>query len=69
MSTWQAIRATRAEVQADDQRQDAETQGDRAKAAETQAKEEAAIAQAVTDFLQNDLLAEASPEKNAPARR
>src|SRR5260370_736140 len=40
------------------QRQDAETQRDRA-------KEEAAIARAVNDFLQNDLLAEAAPDKNA----
>src|SRR5262249_43986689 len=38
---------------------------ERATAAEAQAKEEAAIAQAVNDFLQNDLLAEAAPEKNA----
>ena len=34
-------------------------------AAEAKAKEEAAIAKAVNDFLQNDLLAEAAPDKNA----
>src|SRR5439155_23332733 len=38
---------------------------ERATAAETQAKEEAAIAQAVKDFLVDDLLAEAAPAKNA----
>jgi serine/threonine protein kinase len=37
----------------------------RATAAEKQAKEEASIARAVKDFLQDDLLAEAAPEKNA----
>jgi eukaryotic-like serine/threonine-protein kinase len=77
-----AIAAATAEAQ---QRQDAETQRDRAKiaealaterllavtkekeratAAEANAKEEAAVAKAVTDFLQNDLLAEAAPAKN-----
>src|SRR5439155_19645180 len=42
---------------------------ERATAAETQAKEEAAIARAVNDFLRNDLLAEAAPDKNARARK
>src|SRR5581483_4814560 len=58
-----------AEVQ---QRQQAETQRDRAVVAEKQAvaekqraNEEAATAKAVNDFLQNDLLAEAAPDKNA----
>jgi serine/threonine protein kinase/tetratricopeptide (TPR) repeat protein len=38
---------------------------ERATAAEAQAKQEAAIARAVTGFLQNDLLAQAAPDKNA----
>ena len=37
--------------------------------AETKAKEEAAIATAVNDFLRNDLLAEAAPDKNARAKK
>src|SRR4029079_1678684 len=41
----------------------------RATAAETQAKEETAIAQAVSDFFQNNLLGEAAPEKNARAKK
>jgi hypothetical protein len=58
------------------QRHDAETQRDNAVTAEQQAvaekqraNEQAAIAQAVNDFLQNDLLAEAAPEKNARAKK
>ncbi len=47
------------------QRIRAEQQLDRAQTAESLAKEEAAIAQAVNNFLQNDLLAEAAPENNA----
>ena len=38
---------------------------ERATAAETKAKEEAAVAEAVVNFLQNDLLAQADPEQNA----
>jgi serine/threonine protein kinase/tetratricopeptide (TPR) repeat protein len=41
----------------------------RATAAEAQATEEVAIAKAVNDFLQNDLLAQAAPEKNARAKK
>ncbi len=37
---------------------------DRAKDAEAEAQDEADIAQAVSDFFQNDLLAEAAPDKN-----
>jgi serine/threonine protein kinase/Tfp pilus assembly protein PilF len=37
--------------------------------AETKAKEEAAVAKAVNDFLLEDLLAEAAPEKNARAKK
>jgi serine/threonine protein kinase/Tfp pilus assembly protein PilF len=51
VSVWYAVEAGRAR--------------DQARAAETQAKEEAAIAQAVNDFLLDDLLGEAAPEKNA----
>ena len=51
------------------QRRDAEAQRDRARAAEARAKEEAAVAEAVNDFLRDDLLAEAAPERNARARK
>jgi serine/threonine protein kinase/tetratricopeptide (TPR) repeat protein len=58
------------------QRQDAETQRDKAVAAEKhalaekqRAGEEAAIANAVNDFLQNDLLAQADPENNARGKK
>jgi serine/threonine protein kinase/tetratricopeptide (TPR) repeat protein len=68
-----ALRAERAATLAGEaetqQRQDAETLRDRAQAAEKQAKEEAAIAKAVNDFLQNDLLAEAAPEKNPRTKK
>jgi eukaryotic-like serine/threonine-protein kinase len=85
VSTWEAIRATRAERRAADQAKRAllaETQArserDRARRAEAeavaernaavaskkQADEQAAITKAVNDFLQNDLLAEAAPDKN-----
>src|SRR5262249_11107684 len=73
--TGQAVRATQAQeagVQERDekeqarqaeekQRKEAESQRDRATKAEKVAKEQAAIAQAVSDFLQNDLLAQADP--------
>ena len=49
MSVWQAIRAT-------DAQQHAEADRDRAGAAEMRAAEEAAIARAVNNFLQRDLL-------------
>ena len=76
LSTWQAVRATNAEAAAlaerdqkeqarqaeEAQRKEAETQRDRAAKAEKEAKEQAAIAQAVNDFLQKDLLAQASPD-------
>ena len=48
-TTWQAIRATR--------------ERDRAVAAETQATKEAAIARAINEFLNQDLLAQADPEQ------
>ena len=48
-TTWQAIRAMR--------------ERDRAVAAETQATKEAAIARAINEFLNQDLLAQADPER------
>jgi tetratricopeptide (TPR) repeat protein len=58
VSTWQAVRATRAETEANEQRDDAVRQRQRA-------DEEAAIANAVHAFLQTDLLAQANPYKQA----
>ena len=58
-------RALSAERLATDRLMEVTKEKERASAAETTAKEEGAIAQAVNDFLQNDLLAEAAPEKNA----
>ena len=57
--------ALRAEKLATDRLLEITKEKERATSAETQAKEEAAIAKAVNDFLQNDLLAQAAPEKNA----
>jgi serine/threonine-protein kinase len=63
VSTWQAMVARDALGQAETARKEAEADRDRARNAETQAKAaekrvetEAAIARAVNDFLQNDLL-------------
>jgi serine/threonine protein kinase len=63
VSTWQVVVARDALGQAEATRKDAEADRDRARNAETQAKAaekrvemEAAIARAVNDFLQNDLL-------------
>jgi non-specific serine/threonine protein kinase/serine/threonine-protein kinase len=72
LSIWQAIRATRAERAALRAEATTRTERDRAVKAEGQATEaarkaqtEAAISKAINDFLLNDLLAEAAPEKNA----
>src|SRR5262249_17830086 len=54
--------AAEAETQ---QRQEAETQRNHPVAEKDRADGEAAIARAVNDFLRNDLLAEAAPDKNA----
>lgn len=69
ISVWQAVRAGRAEVQADQDRRaavDAEketaTQRDQAIAEKKRADEERAIAQAVSDFLRKDLLGQADIE-------
>jgi serine/threonine protein kinase/tetratricopeptide (TPR) repeat protein len=58
VSTWQAVRATRAETEANTQRDAAVSQRQRA-------DEEAAIAKAVNEFLQTDLLAQADPYRQA----
>jgi eukaryotic-like serine/threonine-protein kinase len=65
MSTWQAIRATKAEKVAVAQRNRAVAAEVKATESAGKAKTEAAIAEAVNDFLINDLLAEAAPAKNA----
>jgi eukaryotic-like serine/threonine-protein kinase len=89
-STWQAVRARRAQQAAllaahaeAEQREFAEQQRDRAAKAEDEATrqrdlavlqkhradEEATIAKAVNDFLRNDLLAEAAPDRNPRASK
>ena len=58
VSTGQAVRATLAEAAT-------RTERDKAVVEKNRADEETAIAKAVNDFVQNDLLAEAAPAKNA----
>jgi serine/threonine protein kinase/tetratricopeptide (TPR) repeat protein len=86
ISSWQAVRATRAERHAVDEaghavaaeaaareernhalaaEGEAVAQRNAAVKAKKEAEQQATIARAVNDFLRNDLLAEASPEKNA----
>jgi eukaryotic-like serine/threonine-protein kinase len=67
VATWQAVRATRAELNEKGQRLLAEQERNRALAAEKQAAEQAAIATAVNDFLQNDLLGQAGSAPQAYA--
>jgi serine/threonine protein kinase len=69
VSVWQAVRAGRAEVQADQDRhaaiaaeKETATQRDQAIAEKKRADEERAIAQAVSDFLRKDLLGQADIE-------
>ena len=76
MSTWQAVRATRAERAALRAEATIRQERDRAVKAEglatnsaQRAQTEASIAKAINDFLLNDLLAEAAPEKNARHRQ
>jgi serine/threonine protein kinase len=64
LSTYLAIRAITAERAARSAEASIRQQRDAALAQKQRADQQAAIAQAVNDFLQNDLLAEASPEKN-----
>jgi serine/threonine protein kinase/tetratricopeptide (TPR) repeat protein len=56
VSTWQAVRARDAQRQAESDRDRAETAQRQAEAAERRAANEAAIARAVNEFLQGDLL-------------
>jgi tetratricopeptide (TPR) repeat protein len=58
VSTWQAVRATRAEARAVQERDEKEEQRQRA-------DEQGAIATAVNDFLQNDLLRQADSQAQA----
>ncbi len=76
VSTWQAVVATRAKRAAIKAEATTRQERDRAIKAEgqatasaNQAQTEAAIATAVNDFLQNDLLAEAAPKNNARDRQ
>jgi tetratricopeptide (TPR) repeat protein len=62
VSTWQAVRATKAERAARGERGQAVVERDRARKAEQEAKDERAVSDAVREFLQQDLLAQASPE-------
>jgi eukaryotic-like serine/threonine-protein kinase len=68
-ATLAAGRARNAEVLATDRLVEVTKEKERANAAERQAKEEAAVARAVSDFIQNDLLAEASPDNNVRAKK
>jgi tetratricopeptide (TPR) repeat protein len=67
-ATRERDRAVRAEQQATEQRLTAQDQRNRALAASARADEEAATAKAVRDFLQDDLLAQASPNTQAASR-
>jgi serine/threonine protein kinase/Tfp pilus assembly protein PilF len=73
VSSWQAIRATRAERAATQERDRAilaevaaTRERNHAQAEQARADQQAAIANAVNDFLQNDLLASASAETQLP---
>jgi serine/threonine protein kinase/tetratricopeptide (TPR) repeat protein len=69
VSTWQAIRATRAEALANERLLRA-TEAERESAAQrSRAESESAVATAVSEFLQNDLLGEAAPERNSRDKR
>ncbi len=65
VATWQAVVATRAKRDALAAETETRIERDMAVAEKERASEEAAIANAINDFLQVDLLAEAAPEKNA----
>src|SRR5262249_51158637 len=58
-STWQAVRAHDAQLQAEADRDRATTAESQAKIAENRAANEAAMARAVNEFLQQDLLGQA----------
>ena len=59
------LRSRAAEVLATYRLGEVTKEKERATAAEAKAKDEAAVAEAVVNFLQNDLLAQADPEQNA----
>jgi serine/threonine protein kinase/tetratricopeptide (TPR) repeat protein len=61
VSTWQAIRAHDAQLQAEADRDRAEEAQGKAEAAEGRSATDSAIAQAVNDFLQRDLLRQLDP--------
>jgi len=61
-SSWQAVRAGRAEVLANQRLQEVSAEKERA-------DEERAIAVAVNEFLQNELLGQAAPDQNARAKQ
>jgi serine/threonine protein kinase len=67
VSIWQAARATEAQHQAEADRKQAEADRDRAEAAEGRATTESAIARAVNNFLQEDLLKQANSAEDGPA--
>jgi serine/threonine protein kinase/tetratricopeptide (TPR) repeat protein len=60
VSVWQAVEATNARELADNRRKDAEAESSRASEAEKRATTEAAIARAVNEFLQGDLIGQAA---------
>jgi tetratricopeptide (TPR) repeat protein len=68
-ATHAAERARAAEVLATDRLVQVTQEKERATAAEGKAKDEAAAAEAVVNFLQKDLLAQADPEQNARIKK
>jgi serine/threonine protein kinase/Flp pilus assembly protein TadD len=67
VSTWLAVRATAAERLANEERAQAVAEKDRADEEKGRADEQAAVAEAVNNFLNQDLLIQVSPE-HAPER-
>src|SRR5205823_10327120 len=65
VSTWQAVQASQERDRAIRAEADTRIERDNALAEKQRANQEAAIARAVNDFIQDDLLAEAAPNKNA----
>src|SRR5207253_5708342 len=78
ISTWQALRAMRAEVSAVRAEEQAREERDKAVAEKRRADDEAASAKAINEFLRNDLVLQGSPwvqgnwtqkpDKNIPLR-
>jgi serine/threonine protein kinase/tetratricopeptide (TPR) repeat protein len=69
VSTWQAVRARAAERRAVTARQEAATQRDQARAEKRRANEQTDIAKAVNEFLNRDVLGQASPVKQLLAEK